>query len=189
MLSSGVTPPNPEEFPPPTRKTLTDFKMRINVYFRIKDRFHKCNLDSWRNLIVQTNKQNPQSHKDLCLGEPRTGSRRIHSSQALLLGTTDSSAPPGRMLLFISQVAAWRLVAGLEGRVHRKRDTGDAAPYHMMEISTLRRKEKEEGSLNPPFSDTSPGSQSGEGRKKGRWVKVFIFSVRDLSICKLVARS
>lgn len=46
-------------------------------------------------------------------------------------------------------------MAGLEGRVLRKRDTGDAAPYHMMEISTLRQKEKKAGSLNSPFSDSS----------------------------------
>lgn len=68
------------------------------------------------------------------------------------------------MLLFTSQVAARRLVAGLEGRVRRKRDTGDAAPYHMTEISTLwkgEKKRKEGLSIHPfPILPLDPDRQT-----------------------------
>lgn len=83
-----------------------------------------------------TNKKS-QSHKELLSvfgGDP--GEREPGLLAARL-------SPPGRMLLFTYQVAVRRLAAGLEGKVLWKRDTGDAAPYHMTEISTLGRKEKE----------------------------------------------
>lgn len=111
------------------------------------------------------NRENPNSHQGIlrCRG-PREEGAGAGGSQASLLRDSWTTQPTWEdASVYISgcrlAIGGW---AGREGPQER-RHWGCCPLSHDGNFHSLeRRKEKKGGSLNPPFSDTSPGSQSAE---------------------------
>lgn len=143
--------------------TFTDQKMKINLHSCLCGRSNKHNLDQGRKLIIkkkEKNNNNQLTPRSSVLWGSRKEKQGLTAPRLHSWGTAGQLSPTWEdAVVYISgcrlTIGGW---AGREGP-QETRHWGCCPLSHDGNFHSLgRRKEKKEGSVYPPFSDTSPGS-------------------------------